>query len=209
VGLRELKKERTRDELAAAAVSLFIERGYDATTVEDIAAAIDVSPRTFFRYYPTKEDVGVELVRAGVADLCEELARRPADEPLNAALRACTRHWADLTDERATTLLQLSRVLPTAPLLRARLDEARRTGIAELTRQVGERLGVDPAEDRRPHLIATLVFSIIGSAIEHWGADGGVGALADRVEGGFDLLDCGIPAACAQWPTSPTSEPGE
>src|SRR5690242_20665784 len=135
MGLRERKKEQTRDDLAAAAVRLFIDRGYDATPVEDIAAAVEVSPRTFFRYYPSKEDVVLELLRCGAVDLHDALAARPRDECLADSLRAATRMWALSTTDREANLLQLGQVVRSSPVLRARLEDERRRGrdvLAEL-----------------------------------------------------------------------------
>src|SRR5579875_1799092 len=72
------RKERTRRELAEAATRLFLERGYDATTVEEIAAAVEISPRTFFRYFPAKGDIVTALARMSLEDLVEVLRERPA-----------------------------------------------------------------------------------------------------------------------------------
>jgi AcrR family transcriptional regulator len=197
VGVRECKKERTRDDLAAAAVSLFISRGYEQTTVEDIAVAVGVSPRTFFRYFPTKEDAVVGLLKSGAVDLQDELAARPVDEPLPDALRNATCNWARLGEQRARTLLQLMQVLPGAPALRAHLEDERRRKVTELGDLVALRLGVDSEQDPRPKLIGALVLRVVTDAIERWSADGGTGELADYLDAGFDLLTCGIPAACA------------
>lgn len=197
-GLRARKKERTRDDLASAAVALFIERGYDATTVDDIAAAVDVSARTFFRYFPTKEDVVVDFLRAGSVDLSQELAQRPVDEPLPTALRSATQHWAQATEaagDRAKQLRQLLDVLRSAPLLRARFDDERHRKTAAIAAIVASRLGVDAATDPRPQLIASLVSTVIGSSIERWIRSGG--SLVEHVAAGFDLLECGLPCSGA------------
>ena len=194
MGLRERKKEQTRDELAAAAVRLFIERGYDATPVEDIAAAVDVSPRTFFRYYPTKEDVVLELLRCGAVDLHDELASRPEGECLADALRAATLRWAELSSERAANLLQLTRVVRSSPVLRTRLEEERRNGLAVLSKLIADRLGVSEIDDDRPALIATLAMSVISTAIERWSEAGADRELGTYLDVGFDLLKGGLPA---------------
>ena len=81
-GLTERNKERTRREIAEAAGQLFLERGYAATTVQDIASAADVSPRTFFRYFPSKEDVITAIASASMDDVLEHLAGHDASESL-------------------------------------------------------------------------------------------------------------------------------
>jgi AcrR family transcriptional regulator len=99
-GLRERKKLRTRRTIVDTAHVLFAEQGYDATTVEAIAAGADVSVRTFFRYFAGKEDVALAPLDE-VGDLAlDALRRRPADEPPLAALRAAALDaWVAMSPE--------------------------------------------------------------------------------------------------------------
>lgn len=87
MGLRERKKRRTHRAIADAALRLFAERGYEETTIADIAAAADVSPRTFFSYFPSKEDVIFAEVDERLAEVRESLARRPPEETPLASMR--------------------------------------------------------------------------------------------------------------------------
>jgi AcrR family transcriptional regulator len=86
-GRREQNKRRTHEALIEAAGRLFQERGYEATTVRDIAAAAGVGERTFFRYFPSKESLVLQQVRDLVPLLAAEIRDRPAAEPPLAALR--------------------------------------------------------------------------------------------------------------------------
>src|SRR3977135_4128693 len=79
-GLRQQKKERTREAIARAAHELFAERGYHATTLPDIAEAADVSTRTIFAYFPSKEDILFSDFPAMKEALAQALANRPEGE---------------------------------------------------------------------------------------------------------------------------------
>ena len=90
-GLRERKKQRTREQIVEAAMGLFAERGYQATTIADIATAADVAPRTFFSYFPSKEAVVFYNVDRDLDGLASELRDRPPGETAFDALR----RWID------------------------------------------------------------------------------------------------------------------
>src|ERR687890_697446 len=94
-GLRERKKLATRLALHQAALQLVAERGLDAVSVDDIAARADVSPRTFFNYFPTKDDAVLGLDPAALRRTAQALAERPPDEPAVAALRAVQSEQAE------------------------------------------------------------------------------------------------------------------
>src|SRR5580693_774446 len=80
-GRRQRKKQLTRDALIQAAIELFVAKGYEHTAVREITDAVDVSERTFFRYFASKEDLVLSFTRDGSAALMRELAARPAAEP--------------------------------------------------------------------------------------------------------------------------------
>src|SRR5687767_12101173 len=90
-GLRERKKQRTRQQIIEAAMGLFAERGYHATTIADIAAAADVAPRTFFSYFPSKEAVVFHDVDRQLDSLAAALRDRLPGESVFEALR----RWID------------------------------------------------------------------------------------------------------------------
>jgi AcrR family transcriptional regulator len=143
VGLRERKKARTREALQEAAMELFTRQGFDGTTVEEIADACEVSPRTFFRYFPTKEDVLFADTEARRERLLTVLADRPAGEPPFAALHAAMRALAfDYRDDRVA-LVARSKVLEGSPQLQAYKAE----------HQHGWEAAVVDALERRPAVV--------------------------------------------------------
>jgi AcrR family transcriptional regulator len=192
--LRERKKARTRAAIREHALRLFAEQGYQATTVEQIAAAAEVSPSTFFRYFPTKEDV--VLQDDFDTRMIDALARQPTGLSPLAAIRAATKEAlasfgdADMAQLRATTELTL-----TVPEIRARaMDEFARTieGIAEaLARRAGRR-----PQDMAVRAIAGAVIGVIMSATMPWRdwTDETLDKdMFDRIDEALALLQAGLP----------------
>lgn len=111
MGLRERKKLRTRHAIATAALRLFAERGYEETTISDIAAAADISPRTFFSYFPSKDDVVFAEMDERLADMRSRLADRPAGEtPAETFRRAAESLLRALAEEGEYGTIQVTLV---------------------------------------------------------------------------------------------------
>jgi AcrR family transcriptional regulator len=189
-GRRERKKQRTREALIDAAFRLFQQKGFDATTVEEIADEVDVSSRTFFRYFASKEDVVLTFQEEQFTTMLEALAARPAAEPVmtalrNAAvsvLRACEDGMYGFDPERFVCLQEM---MESSPAVFGRSLEHGQKKQAEITRVIAERMGVDPATDLRPHVAAGLSNCAFRSAFEIMGC--GV-AKTDRFSDALDQV---------------------
>jgi AcrR family transcriptional regulator len=192
-GLRERKKARTRASIREHALRLIREQGYQATTVEQIAAAAEVSPSTFFRYYPTKEDVILQDdfdVR-----VFEALERQPSDLPPLAAIRAAFREGAGtLTPQEWEELTLASTLTMTVPEIRARsLDEFNRT-ISKMCEALAKRTGRAP-DDIAVRAFTGAVFGVI-ITVTMYGQPGDpvIGEdMFQRVDEGLALLADGLP----------------
>jgi AcrR family transcriptional regulator len=121
LGLRERKKLRTRRSIAEAALRLFAERGYEETTIADIAQAADVSPRTFFSYFPSKEDVVFAEIDDRLADVRAGLIPpSPGETPLASIRRVVTGVMAALVSEHGMYGPVQVRLILARPTLQAR-----------------------------------------------------------------------------------------
>jgi AcrR family transcriptional regulator len=191
--LRERKKARTRASLREHALRLFREQGYQATTVEQIAAAAEVSPSTFFRYFPTKEDV---VLRDDMDDrILEALTRQPVSLTPVAALRAALREAiASLTPHEWAEFREAAGLSDEVPEIRARqLDELGRT-IDRMAEALAQRTGRS-AEELPVRVYVGAIFGVMLAVLTPgtWSkTDVGVQTF-DRIDEALGLLEAGLP----------------
>jgi AcrR family transcriptional regulator len=183
--LRERRRLRTRRTIQAHALRLFAAKGFQATTIEEIAAAADMAPRTFFRYFPTKEEVVFWSEYPPM--LAEFVARRPDDEPALEALHhgivdGLAAIWDDEERERMLERLRLAFRTPT---LHPRMRQQQAHWAAELAKILADRLNERP-DALEVRIIAAAVAAAVWVAAEEWQAqdgDGDLGALIDQALG--------------------------
>src|SRR6266702_1360686 len=188
-GLRERKKARTRAAIREHALRLFREQGYDATTVEQIAEAAEVSPSTFFRYFPTKEDV---VLQDDMDLFFMEIFRgQPASLSPLAAMRAALRAaFAGLGADDLAQLREAMELAVAVPAVRARmLEEFARTSQV-IAQAVADRSGRAASD----FAVQVLAGAVVGIAMAAWFDEpGNLEAFGDKFERGLALLEAGLP----------------
>jgi|tagenome__1003787_1003787.scaffolds.fasta_scaffold20782762_2 AcrR family transcriptional regulator len=167
IGLRERKKARTRATIRSEALRLFADRGFATTTVEQIAEAADVSPSTFFRYFPTKE--AVVITDDFDPLIFQEFRNQPADTPPIRAFRNAIRIvFGQLTEASVEQELVRQRLLQTVPELRSAMLDEFGVSLGLLAEMIGERTG-RTAEDPRVRTLAGAVIGVVLSVtLRHW-----------------------------------------
>jgi AcrR family transcriptional regulator len=202
--LRERKKQATRRALRRIALNLIAERGFSQVTVDDIAAAADVSPRTFFNYFPTKE----AALFGASPDRLEALRHRivydaPGEralEALRAVLVAEARaSAADVTDLGGDTAAWLRRMKSAHSDVHLRAAFASHMAMVErvITEALAERLGTDPDRDPYPALLAAASTGVMRATMGFWANAGDALALDQLTDLACQALAAGLPEDCA------------
>jgi AcrR family transcriptional regulator len=193
LGLRERKKLRTRALLMDAAIDLCNRQGFERTTVDQIAAVADVSPRTFSRYFSTKDAIALALIDEAIDHVAAELARQPTDiNHFEALRRSYVAMYASTKTAppgalSADRMMCTVRIIMTSPTLRQAALEYRRHAVNV---ELAKRLGVD-LENRRLKLVSALWGSIIMTAVADLSEVGvdwehiGIDDIAARLEATF------------------------
>lgn len=197
---RERKKAETRDRLAAAALRLASAHGPDAVTVEQIAAEADVSPRTFFNYFPSKWDAIVDFDLSEKHEFAEAIVARPADEaPLEALRQAFLSRTAEEREEFAEMRTRME-LVEAHEVLQHRFLQYFANFERSLVEAVGRRMGVDPADDPYPGLLVACFTAAVRATFRRSADQLSPRTFREIFDEAFTVLACGFVP-----PTSPSN----
>ncbi|MFB7633047.1 TetR family transcriptional regulator [Streptomyces sp. NPDC056149] len=203
-GLRERKKQRTRDALIRAALELFTEQGYEATTIDEIAEAVEVSQRTFFRYFANKQEVVFAVQDMVEARFLEKLRARPADEPPLTALRSAVMIAWDEIGSAITSVIPVDlhmrafQMIESTPALIAAYLRRSTELEEQIAQLIAQREGVDVDTDPRPRVVVAAFSGVMRVAGKVWG-EGHDCSVASIREVTRSYLDHIGPAIEADW----------
>lgn len=190
--LADRRRDLVARDIRRTALALFDQRGFDAVSVADIAKAVGMSARTFFRYFASKDDILLDYERYLQGRLCAALAGRPACEGPVTALRNAYVATSTVAPEDHAAVVARARVLAAAPGLRARAHGEWTFRSREVARLLADRMGVNPAADRRPTVLAAAMSAAAVTAWDHWLECGGTGDPSRAVAAALDLIARGV-----------------
>ncbi|NOY90511.1 MAG: TetR family transcriptional regulator [Deltaproteobacteria bacterium] len=189
--LRDRKKVRTREALFDAAMKLFEERGFSATTVDDLAAEAHVSRRTFFRYFPEKEAVVFPWDAERLARFEAVLNAAKRGEPPFDSIRRALLALADEYTQQSDDMLAQHRVIESAPQLLAYERTLDRRWEEALAGALGR--GARSARKRREaRILAGAMMGAIRATLAEWFTDGARGDLGRMGQEALDMIEYGI-----------------
>ncbi|MGW5434260.1 acyl-CoA-like ligand-binding transcription factor [Streptomyces sp. NPDC004059] len=190
LGLRERKKQKTRERIRREAYRLFAEHGYEATTVDQIADAAEISSSTFFRYFPTKEDVVIQDEYDPA--LADAIRSRPAGEPIVDAILSSLKGplGAMLQQDREDLLLR-TRIAFNDPAIRARNMAEQERSERAMAEVIAERTGRNAA-DLEIKCAAAAIIAVFTTLVRHWVEGDGKENLAALYERHLPLLSRGL-----------------
>jgi AcrR family transcriptional regulator len=203
LGIRERKKQRTRQALRQAAVRLFLERGFEATTIADITAAADVAPRTFFSYFQTKEDVVLDDGPQRFDQLQQALQQRPEGEPLLATFRQVALDIATDLQTQSDQQPALARIVGSTPAIQARIRERMNQWEEQLAAMIAQERNAPP-DDLDAHVVAAAVVGVLRSVQRVAVAAEMQLDLPALMDHAFDVLESGLAGFAAR----PRPRPG-
>jgi TetR/AcrR family transcriptional regulator, regulator of mycofactocin system len=193
LGRRERKKQQTREALEDTAWRLFQRKGYDETTIEDITEAVDVSTRTFFRYFDSKEAVLFGDWRSRVQNITALIAARPPEEPPPKALYESALQFVEVSKPAEPRMLMRNEIAKSSRKIG---DYQHNVIYPEFERLVAEamaqRLGVDADSDPRPYLISAMAVAAYIAARKIWVDSGGESDMKELLGQAFGLLGDGV-----------------
>ncbi|MFC4006389.1 TetR/AcrR family transcriptional regulator [Nonomuraea purpurea] len=197
-GLRERKKLATREALMTAALRLALERGLENVRVEDIAAEVGVSPRTFNNYFSSKYEAiaarHTDRTRIAVAALRARPEGEPLWEALTEAMAAPWEQHGGTGVAPSPELLASITMLTEEPALRAESLKVAFAADGELAEAIAARTGTDAARDLYPYLVAVTVTAAVQAAVGHWLRSDPPVPLAPLVRDALRALAEGLPA---------------
>jgi AcrR family transcriptional regulator len=192
---------KTRIAIRDATYRLIKEQGYDATTIEQIAEAAEVSPSTVFRYFPTKEDIVLTDEYDPIME--QELCERPADEPWMESLRYALRRAVGVGHAEEPDVSRLrTRLMVDVPAVRSRMMESMSVTGRMLCRVIGQRTGRDPDSLE----VRVFAMSLIGGLMEtslYWAESGHQEDLTELLDRALDVLQNGLELGNPQAPGAP------
>ncbi len=189
--LRERNKRERRRRLEDVALDLFERDGFERTTIEQIAAAAGLAPRTFFSYFASKDDLLLADYGERLGRIVDELGRRPTDEPGWEALRASFAAVATDYEAQAERISRRFELIVANPSVFARSLQLQAGWERTIAERLSLRSGSGP-DDAAPRLLAAAALAVMRSSIHHWLTSERSTALPELIRDGFDRLGRGL-----------------